>query len=86
MHTANTLAYFKKNPCLSKNIYYLGDLRKMYFSMDFTKKNHFSHFWILQHVCKIQRVLANIPKNLKTLFWWFILFTVGIWINKSYKG
>jgi len=36
----------------------------MYFRMDFlnTQKNYFLASWILQHVCKFQRVLANIPK------------------------
>ena len=47
----------------------------------FRGSNHFLHFWILQHVCKIQRVLANIPKILKYFFG--LLFTVDIWINKS---
>ena len=71
MHTANTLACFFENSLCFKKKYIIVEFeeKKMYFSMDFTKKNHFSHFWILQHVCKIQRVLANIPKILKPFFW-----------------
>ena len=64
MHTANTLAYFKKS-FVSKKYITLNFKEKMYFSMNFAKENNFLHFWILQHVCKIQRVLANIPKILK---------------------
>jgi hypothetical protein len=53
---------------LLKKYIILGFEEKMSFSMDFAKKNHFLHFEILQHVCKIQRVLANIQKNIKILF------------------
>jgi hypothetical protein len=36
---------------------------------------------------KLQRVLANIPKNIKILFWGGIhlLFTTNVWIKKSLK-
>ena len=82
VHTANTLAYFKKIFLFQKYILPWNFKRKkMYFSMDFAKKNYFLHFEILQHVCKIQRVLANIPKIVTSFFG--LLFTVDIWINKS---
>ena len=68
MHTANTLAYLKKIFLFQKKILAWNFKKKMYFSMDFAKKNHILHFEILQHVCKIQRVLANIPKNIKIFF------------------
>jgi hypothetical protein len=35
---------------------------------------------------KLQRVLANIPKNVKILFWGggiHLLFTANVWIKKS---
>ena len=83
MHTANALAYFKKI-FLFKKIYYLGILRKKCISTWISqRKNHFLHFEILQHVCKIQRVLANISKKYKNLPFGNLLFTVVIWINKS---
>jgi len=36
---------------------------------------------------KLQRVLANIPKNTKILFWGGIhlLFTANVWIKKSLR-
>jgi len=56
--------------------------------MDFLNtKNIFLHFWFLQHVCKFQRVLANIPKKYKNLILGGIhlLFTVNVWIKKSQR-
>ena len=59
----------KKNLFVSKKYITLEFWRKMYFSIDFIKKKIISRiFGFLQHVCKIQRVLANIPKILKTFF------------------
>ena len=57
-----TSIFKKKIFLFQKNILHWNFKEKMYFSMNFAKKNNFLHFWILQHVCKIQRVLANIPK------------------------
>ena len=55
--------------------------------MDFLNTNYFLAFWILQHVCKFQRVLANIPKIKKSYFWGIhLLFTINIWIKKSQRG
>jgi hypothetical protein len=35
---------------------------------------------------KLQRVLANIPKNTKILFWGIhLLFTANVWIKKSLR-
>ena len=68
MHTANTLAYFK-NFLSFKKIYIISEFEKEYILAWISqRKNHFLYFWILQHVCKIQRVLANIQKNIKTFF------------------
>jgi hypothetical protein len=56
--------------------------------MDFlnTKKIIFLASWILQHVYKLQRVLANIPKNIKILFLGVhFLFTINVWIKKSQR-
>ena len=38
---------------------------KMYFSMDFAKKNHFLHFEILQHICKNPKGIGQYSKNIK---------------------
>jgi hypothetical protein len=56
--------------------------------MDFlnTIKNYFSCiFGFYNMFVKLQRVLANIPKNTKILFFGgsHLLFTVNVWIKKS---
>jgi len=59
LHMTNTVTYFK-HFSLKKNI---QSLKENMFKLGFLKyKNYFLAFWILQHVCKFQRVLANIPK------------------------
>jgi len=60
----------------------------MYFSMDFLNtKIIFLASWILQYVCKFQRVLANIPKKYKNfIFGNSFLFTINVWIKKSQRG
>jgi len=64
MHTANSLTYFK---FFFKRKY--SRFQKIYFSIDFLNtKIIFLTSWILQHVYKFQKVLANIPKNKKILF------------------
>ena len=83
MHTANTLAYFKKSFCFKKYILPWNFKKKMYFSMDFAKKkNHFLYFEILQHVCKNPKGIGQYSKNIK-IFFWFIIHCSEFWINKS---
>ena len=62
----------------------------MCFRMDFlnTNKNHFSCISGFDNMfVKLQRVLANISKNIKILFFGGIhlLFTVNVWIKKSQR-
>ena len=81
LHMANTLAYFENSFRFKKNI--ISEFEeKTCFSMDFAKKNHFSHFKILQHVCKNPKGIDQYSKNIK-VFFLGLLFTVGIQINKS---
>jgi hypothetical protein len=56
--------------------------------MDFLNtKIIFLASWILQYVCKFQRVLANIPKKYKNfIFGNSFLFTINVWIKKSQRG
>ena len=81
MHTANTLAYFKNSFCFKKYIlpWNFKNKEKMYFSMNFAKKNHFLHFWILQHVCKTPQGIGQYSKNIKILF-------LGIYFSRSVFG
>jgi hypothetical protein len=55
--------------------------------MDFlnTKKNYFSCIYGFYNMfVKLQRVLANIPKNTKSYLGGIhLLFTVNVWIKKS---
>jgi hypothetical protein len=58
--------------------------------MDFlntTKKIIFLHSGFYNMFVKLQRVLANIQKNTKILFWGGIhlLFIVNVWIKKSQR-
>ena len=70
LHTANTLAYFLKNISFGfKKIYCLGFLRKNVFYLGFRKKKIISCILRFYNMfVKIQRVLANISKNIKILF------------------
>jgi len=87
LHTANTLTYFERF-FIYKKIFEV--LKKNVFSHGFLKHNKklfscISGFYNM--FVKLQRVLANIPKNIKILFWGGIhlLFTANVWIKKSLK-
>jgi hypothetical protein len=73
LHTANTLTYFEF-PLKKKNI---RSLKENVFSHGFFKHNKklfscISGFYNM--FVKLQRVLANIPKNIKILFWGEIIY------------
>jgi hypothetical protein len=56
--------------------------------MDFlnTTKIIFLHYWILQHVCKTPKGLANIPKKKNLILEGIhLLFTVNVWMKKSQR-
>jgi len=73
LHMVNTVTYFEHSFFEKINI---RDFKKICFSMDFLNtKNYFSAFWILQHVCKFQRLLANILKIQKSYFWGIHLYS-----------
>jgi len=85
LHTANTLTCFERSFYI-KNI---GSFENM-FSHGFLKHNKklfscISGFYNM--FVKLQRVLANIPKNIKILFLGGInlLFTVNVWIKKPQR-
>jgi hypothetical protein len=86
LHTTNTLTYFEHfSFYIYKNKY--SKLKKMCFSMDFLNiKIIFLHLEFYNMFVKLQRVLANIPKNTKILFSRnSTLFTIYIWIKKSQR-
>jgi len=68
MHTANTLTLFLRFFLSKKQIF---EVSKNVFSHGFLKHNK-NHFSCISGFCnmfvKLQRVLANIPKNIKILF------------------
>jgi len=58
--------------------------------MDFlnTTKIIFLYSGFYNMFVKLQRVLANIPKNTKKSYFWggiHLLFTVNVWIKKSQR-
>ena len=69
MHTTNTLAYLK-NIFFFQKIYIVLEFeeKNMFFSIDFIKKNHFLHSWILQYICKSPKGIGQYSKNIKILF------------------
>ena len=74
LHTANTLTCFE---CSFFFIQKILEVLKMCFHMDFlnTQKNLFSCIsGIYNMFVKLQRVLANIPKNIKILFWGELIY------------
>ena len=67
LHTANTLIYIEYS--LKKKTNISSFKRKCVFIMDFlNKKIVFLHSGFYNMFEKLQRVLANIPKNIRILF------------------
>jgi len=68
MHTANTLTCFERSFFYTKNI---GSFENV-FLHGFLKHNKILFSYIsgfYNMLVKLQRILANIPKNIKILFW-----------------
>jgi hypothetical protein len=73
LHTANTLTCFERSFYIKKNI---GSFENV-FSHGFLKhyKKLFSCISGFYNMfVKLQRVLANIPKNIKILFWGELIY------------
>jgi hypothetical protein len=87
LHTINTLTCFERSFFYTKNI---GSFENV-FSHGFLKHNKklfscISGFYNM--FVKLQKVLANIPKNIKNLILRggiHQLFTANVWIKKSLK-
>jgi hypothetical protein len=64
LHMANILTCFERFFFYKKQIF---EVSKMCFRMDFlnTTKIIFLHFWILQHVCKTPKDIAQYSKKLQ---------------------
>ena len=86
LHTANTLTYFKCSFSQKKNI---GSFESVFLHRFLKHKLSSCIFGFYNMFVKLQRVLANIPKTVKILFWgekFYLLFTTNVWIKKSLYG